>query len=188
VKSHGWAGIRPAGTVVLATAGEFRSAQAVISAGAGLIDLWDADTQTLAAFQAQYPDVPACAQAEWAALVHDRATALHTGAALICHDLDEARQAAASGIGRDGLLVEAPPAQAAELIAAGWQVIVGADEPSGQRAAGRGEVTAAAVAAVACWLGAAAVRTRHVTAARRAIDMTASIRGTRPIPGGYVRS
>jgi dihydropteroate synthase len=37
-----------------------------------------------------------------------------------------------------------------------------------------------AVAAISTWLGAAAVRTRHVREVRRAIDMTASIAGTRP--------
>jgi hypothetical protein len=51
-------------------------------------------------------------------------------------------------------------------------------------AAGRGGdaplAAVVAVAAVSTWLGAAAVRTRHVRAARRAIDMTASIAGRRP--------
>lgn len=46
----------------------------------------------------------------------------------------------------------------------------------------------AATAALAAWLGATAVRTAQVTAARRAIDMTASIRGIRPLPGGYGRT
>lgn len=40
--------------------------------------------------------------------------------------------------------------------------------------------TVAARAAIGTWLGAAAIRTRHARAARRAIDMTASVRGTRP--------
>jgi hypothetical protein len=97
---------------------------------------------------------------------------------LVCAD---AGQAEATGIERGGLLVEAPPDQAAGLITAGWQVVVCADELPGPHAA-------AAVAAIATWLGAVAVRTSHVTAARRAVDMTETIRGTRPIPAGYVRS
>lgn len=45
---------------------------------------------------------------------------------------------------------------------------------------------AVAAAAVCAWLGVAAVRTRHVRAVRRALDMTASIRGLRP-PAWAVR-
>ena len=37
-----------------------------------------------------------------------------------------------------------------------------------------------AVAAISAWLGAPAIRSRQVRAVRRAIDMTASIAGTRP--------
>lgn len=37
-----------------------------------------------------------------------------------------------------------------------------------------------AVAAISTWLGAPVIRTRHTSAARRAIDMTESIAGTRP--------
>jgi hypothetical protein len=37
-----------------------------------------------------------------------------------------------------------------------------------------------AVAAIGTWLGVAGIRTRHAAQARRAIDMTASIAGTRP--------
>ncbi len=48
--------------------------------------------------------------------------------------------------------------------------------------AGRAASPAAVVAtaAVLTWLGAPAIRTRHVLAVRRAIDMTGSIAGTRP--------
>ena len=38
----------------------------------------------------------------------------------------------------------------------------------------------AALAAISTWLGAPVIRTRHTRAARRAIDMAASIAGTRP--------
>jgi hypothetical protein len=51
-------------------------------------------------------------------------------------------------------------------------------EPGGSAAAPVAAVVAAA--AILTWLGAPAVRTRHVVAVRRAIDMTGSIAGTRP--------
>ena len=38
----------------------------------------------------------------------------------------------------------------------------------------------AALAAISTWLGAPVIRTRHTRVARRAIDMAASIAGTRP--------
>jgi hypothetical protein len=167
---------------VFAVADGVPAAAAAIAAGAGLIDLWDTDARTVAAFRVTYPDVLACARADWAALVRDRTLALRTGAMLICGDAIEAERAEAAGIGLSGLLVQAPPAGVAGLLAAGWQVIVEAD------GAGTADPqAAAATGAIACWLGAAAVRTRHVTAVRRAIDMTASIRGTRPVPRGYGR-
>jgi hypothetical protein len=172
----------PPGTAVFAVAAGLPAAAAAIAAGAGLIDLWDAGAQTVAAFRAGHPGVPACARADWAALVRDRTMALATGAMLICGDAVEAEQAEAAGIDHGSLLVQAPPAGVTGLLAAGWPVIVEAD------GTGTADPQAAAAAgAIACWLGAAAVRTRHVTAVRRAIDMTASIRGTRPVPRGYGR-
>jgi hypothetical protein len=169
----------PPGTAVLAVAAGPPAAAAAIAAGAGLIDLWDAGPETVAAFRADHPGVPACARADWAALVRDRALALRTGAILICGDAAGAEQAEAAGIGRGSLLVQAPPAGVAGLLAAGWPVVVEAD---GTGAAD--PQAAAAAGAIACWLGATAVRTQYVTAVRRAIDMTASIRGTRPVPRG----
>ena len=58
-----------------------------------------------------------------------------------------------------------PAAVDADSIAAG-----AADSPAGVVAA----------AAIGTWLGAPAIRTRHVAAVRRAIDMTLSIAGDRP--------
>lgn len=170
----------PGGTVVAASAVDLTAAATAIAGGAGLIDLWHADPQTVAEVGRRYPDVLACAPVSWAALVRDRATARRTGAILICADPAAAAEAEASGIGRGRILVEAPPVRAAGLIAAGWAVIVRADEVAGPHAA-------AALAALACWLGAAAVRSHYVPAARRAIDMAGSIRGTRPIPDGRGR-
>jgi hypothetical protein len=52
--------------------------------------------------------------------------------------------------------------------------------------AAAGVPAAVAVAAVATWQGAPAVRTRHVLAVRRAVEMTAVIRGDR-LPARTVR-
>jgi dihydropteroate synthase len=74
--------------------------------------------------------------------------------------------------GPDPAAAPGPPSPAAlvdaDLVAAG---VAGGDAPV---------AAVAAVAAISTWLGAAAVRTRHVRAARRAIDMTSSIAGHRP--------
>jgi hypothetical protein len=171
VESHARDQIRTAGTAVLAAAADVAQAVAAVGGGADLIDLWQASEDTADAVAARFPDVPVCARAPWAALTRDPAAALHTGALLICAGTAAAEQAKAAGIGRGQLLIEAPPPQAGELLAAGWAVLVTADDQAGPHAA-------AAVAAIACWLGAAAVRTGHVTAARRAIDMTRAIRSS----------
>jgi hypothetical protein len=181
MKSAPWLRKLPSVTAVLATAADLASAIAAIEAGADLVDLWAASDDTARQVRDRYPDVPACARADGAALTRDADAARRGGALLVCADAAEAVIAEATGIPRGGLLVEASPAQAAGLAGAGWQVIVDADELPGPHAA-------AAVAAIATWLGAAAVRSSHVTAARRAVDMTGSIRGTRPVPAGYVRS
>ncbi len=75
----------------------------------------------------------------------------------------------------------AGPAPGAEPGPPGPAALVDADLVAARGAGGDAPVAAvAAVAAISTWLGAAAVRTRHVRAARRAIDMTASIAGRRP--------
>lgn len=179
MKSYARGRISPDDTVVLAPAADLPAALAAIAAGAELIDLWQATTETAAAVRGRHPAEAICAPADWAGLVRDRATAQRTGAILICPDLAEAVTAETSGIGRSRLLVEAPPGQATSLLSAGWHVIVTAgDVTTGEEAGGHtaGGHTAAAVAAMACWLGAAAVRTRYITAARRAIAMTAAIK------------
>lgn len=75
----------------------------------------------------------------------------------------------------------AGPDPAAEPGPPGPAALVDADLVAARGAGGDATVAAvAAVAAVSTWLGVATVRTRHVRAARRAIDMTASIAGRRP--------
>jgi hypothetical protein len=173
VKSHTQDEILPPGTAVLAAASDVPRAETAIGSGAQLIDLWQASPGTADALRGRYPDIPLCARAAWAALTRDPAAALRTGAMLICAGSAAAEQAGAAGVARGLLLVEAPPERAAGLLGAGWAVIVTADDRAGPHAA-------AAVGAIACWLGAAAVRTGHVAAVRRAIDMTVAIKGEPP--------
>ena len=161
----------PDGTAVAAAATTVPAARTAVAAGAVLIDLTGGhQPSTMTEVRDRYPGILICAPADWADLVRDPATARRTGAILVCADPAAATAAEAGGTGRASILVEAAPARAAGLIAAGWRVLVDADQVAGPHAA-------AAVAAVSAWLGAAAVRTRYVPAARRAVDMADSIRG-----------
>jgi hypothetical protein len=188
VKSYARGRIGPDDTLVLAPAADLPAALAAIADGAELIDLWQATAETVAAVRGRHPAGATCAPADGVGLVRDLATAQRTGAILICSGLAEAVTAGASGIDRSRLLVEASPDRATGLLSAGWRVIVTADDPAADDPATTdpttdeeaGGHTAAAVAAMACWLGAAAVRTRYVTAARRAIAMTAAIKAAAP--------
>jgi hypothetical protein len=170
----------PDGTAVAATAATVPAARAAVAAGAVLIDLTGAGRPVMTEVRDRYPGILICAPADWADLVRDPATARRTGAILVCADPAAAAAAEAGGFGRRGILVEAAPAQAAGLIAAGWRVLVDAGQVAGPH-------TAAAVAALSAWLGAAAVRSDHVAAVRRAIDMAGAVSRTRPSPGGCVR-
>src|SRR5438552_8400186 len=166
----------PDGTAVAAPATTGRAARAAVASGAVLVDLTGASQPVMAEVRDRYPGILICAPADWADLVRDPATARRTGAILVCADPAAATAAEAGGIGRRGILVEAPPARAAGLMAAGWRVLVDAGRAAGPHAA-------AAVAALSAWLDAAAVRSDHVAAIRRAIDMAGAIRAGRPIPG-----
>jgi hypothetical protein len=170
----------PDGTAVAAAVATVPAARAAVAAGATLIDLTGAGRPVMTEVRDRYPGVLICAPADWADLVRDPATARRTGAILVCADPAAAAAAEAEGIARSGILVEAGPARAAGLIAAGWRVLVDAGQVAGPHAA-------AAVAALSAWLGAAAVRSDHVAAARRAIDMAGAISRTGPNPGGCAR-
>jgi hypothetical protein len=166
----------PDGTAVAAAATTVPAARAAVAAGAVVVDLTGARRPVMAEVRDRYPGILICAPADWADLVRDPATARRTGAILVCADPATATAAEAGGIGRRGILVEAAPARAAGLIAAGWRVLVDAGQVAGPHAA-------AAVAALSAWLGAAAVRSDHVAAVRRAIDMADAIKAGHPIRG-----
>jgi hypothetical protein len=88
------------------------------------------------------------------------------------------------------VIVEVGPAAAVSAARAGWATLVDADRaaelaagPHGGEAAVAGIV---AIAALSSWLGAAVVATRHPLPVARALQMAASIQGTRP-PARTVR-
>jgi hypothetical protein len=166
----------PDHTAVAAAATTVAAARAAIAAGAVLVDLTGADRPVMAEVRERYPDILICAPADWADLVRDPAAARRTGAILVCPDPAAAAAAEAGGISRRRILIEATPAQAAGLMAAGRRVLVDAGQVTDPPAA-------AAVAALSAWLGATAVRSDYVAAVRRAIEMAGAIRAGRPVPG-----
>jgi hypothetical protein len=191
----------PAPTALMAVAASLAEASAAVGAGADVvdlsgIDLGDADEScedvsgagpgealAVAEFRARHPGVLVCAAGPAADLVRCPATAIATGALLICDDPAAAR---ASGLPAAQLIVAVMPDDVAGAATAGWAALVDADRAAGL-AAGLGDdddpaqiAGIVAIAAVSCWLGAAAVRTRHPRQVRRALDMAASILGIRP--------
>src|ERR1700735_4334398 len=121
----------PEGTAVAAAAPTVRAARTAVAAGAVLIDLTGARLPVMTEVRDRYPGVLICAPADWADLVRDPATARRTGAILVCADAPAATVAEAGGIGCASILVEAAPARAAGLIAAGWRVLVDAGQVAG---------------------------------------------------------
>ena len=189
-------GLSAPGTAVLAVAGNAAEAAAAVRAGAAIVDLGMAGPATIAAFRASHPGVPVCAARGHADLVRDPATALRTGAVLVCTGLPAA---AGAPVPRSQLLVDVPPAMVPAAIAAGYATLVdlrdgparapepepvtGVLAPAGLASGLAGPI---AIAAICGWLGAAVVRTSHPLQIRRALDMAESIRGTRP-PARTVR-
>jgi hypothetical protein len=149
-------------TVLLAVANDAGEAARALAAGADLLDLSGCAPAVAASIRAAHPGASPADPAGRAS------TEIGPGAVV---DADLLAAACAG----------APPAGTA---AAG--TTAGTAGPHSPEAAGAGtEPTAPiaaviAVAAVSTWLGASAVRTRHVHEVRRAIDMTSSIAGTRP--------
>jgi len=194
-----------AGTALLAVAGSVAEATAAAAAGAAFIDLGPADQAgpaAITALRASHPGLLICAASEQADLVLDQATALRTGAILICDGLARAERAVAgAGLPRGQLLVETDPGGVSRARAAGFAVLVDLrDGPAAAAAPGAAATGAAAtgaaatgappgalaVAAICAWLGATMVRTSHPAQVRRALDMADTIRGGRP-PARTVR-
>lgn len=189
-------------TALLAVVAGLSEAQAALRAGADLVDLGAASPDTIRAVQARLAGVAVCAAGPPADVVRDVGAARQAGVVALCDGIDAAR---GSGLPASQVLVEVPPWLVPLVSGEGWATIVDADR--GAAAAERqaaaqwpaagwpaaGDVTddgdpsgVQAIAAVSSWLGATVVRTRHAAGVRRALDMTASIRGLRP-PARAVR-
>jgi hypothetical protein len=192
----------------VSTAGE---AAASAAAGAGLVDVGDADA-LIKQIRDLVGDVRICGRDEDADIVRDAGIAVRTGAGLICPDPDAAARAVRGGVPAERILVRAAPARLETVVRAGWATLVDLDEHVGlgqdigldghagtgqDEHAGTGQdvnagtggdplARAEAVAAVCAWLGARVIRTRYVAEIRRCVDMTESILGRRP-PAWTVR-
>ena len=204
VMGTGAAWLRP-GTVLVAVAGSLGEASAAVAAGADLIDLGAATAEMITAFRSRHPGIPVCAARSPADVVRDATAARLTGALLLCDDGDAAVD---SGIPLGQVLVDVLPAAVPEVSQRGLTALVDVDRAAGLAAqhnaadrdpaggghadrepAGFGLTAVAgivALAALSSWLGARAVRTSYPAEVRHALDMTASVRGTRP-PARTVR-
>ncbi len=180
-----WAAI-----TLMAPVGTVTQAAEYAAAGARLVDVGDRDA-LIPAIRDQLGDLRICGYGAGADIVRDADLAARTGAGLICSDLRAAARAGQLGIAAERVLVQTGPAGIAAAAQAGWAVLVdlaGADTDMAGEDTTACEAAAreAAVAAVCAWLGASAIRTRHVTAIRRSVEMTESILGRRP-PAGTLR-
>lgn len=183
-------------TVLIAVAGSLPEAEAAARAGADLVDLGTAGTDVTRAVRARLPGVGVCAAEPPADVVADVAAARARGAMVICDSVEAARSA---GLPPGRVLVQVPPRLVPQARREGFATVVDADHAAARAEGARadrasadrdrddtGDSAVLAIAAISSWLGATAVRTRHVGQVRRALDMTASIRGLRP-PARAVR-
>lgn len=181
----------PPGTALIAVAHRLTEASVAVAAGADGVDLGAAPAEMIKGFRDLHPGFLVCATGSPADVVREPAVAAATGALLLCTGADAA---AASGIPADRVLVDVLPAMVPAVSQAGFAALVDVDRAARLAAQGdpadTGDVAAVAgivaIAAVSSWLGARAVRTRHPLQVRRALDMTASVRGIRP-PARAVR-
>ena len=169
--SHRWGD--SAAVAIMAPVFAVAEAVAYAAAGARLVDAGTAEA-LIPAIRRSAADVLICGYAEGADLVLDADLAAWSGAGLICRDPTAAAAAVRRGIAPERILVRVTPAQIESAAESGWATLVDVDDFGGSLAG------VEAVAAVCGWLGASVVRTRHVTEVRRALDMTETIRGTRP--------
>ncbi|MGH3188275.1 MAG: hypothetical protein ACRDPY_39465 [Streptosporangiaceae bacterium] len=174
-------------------------AVAYAALGARLVDVGTAGA-LIPAIRSATEDLLICGCAEGADLVLDAGLAARSGAGLICPDPAEAAAAVRRGIAQERILVRVTPAQIESAAESGWATMVdvgavaGGQADAGAGAGGQAEgqrgagllAGVEAVAAVCGWLGVSVVKTRHVAEVRRALDMTETIRGTRP-PSWTVR-
>ena len=114
-------GLSAPGIALLAVAGNAAGAAAAVRAGAAIVDLGTAGAAAVAEFRASHPGVLVCAACEQADVVRDPATALRTGAILVCAGLPAA---ASAPVPPSRLLADVPPALVPRAIAAGYAALV----------------------------------------------------------------
>jgi hypothetical protein len=182
VNSHSSAIPLGADTALLTVADSLPEAIAAGQAGATMVDVGGRGPELIAAIRGSVPWMIVCGDDDRADVVRDPAAALRTGARLICADITAAETAVGAGIARERILVTVPAADVDAALRAGWATLTDVDAS----AAARGLAGAEAIAAVCAWLGATAVRTRHVAPIRRSLDMAKSVLGTRP-PAWVIR-
>jgi hypothetical protein len=187
VLSHRWG--ESAAVAIMAPVSAVAQAVEYAAAGARLVDVGTGEA-LIPAIRRATADVLICGYAEGADLVMDADLAAWSGAGLICPDPGTAAGAVRRGIAPERILVRVTPAQIESAADSEWATLVDVDADAGSLAeavADAGSLAEAeAVAAVCGWLGVSVVRTRHVAEVRRALDMTETIRGTRP-PAWTVR-
>jgi hypothetical protein len=110
----------------VSTAGEAASA----AAGAGLVDVGDADA-LIKQIRDLVGDVRICGRDEDADIVRDAGIAVRTGASLICSDPDAAARAVRGGVPAERILVRTAPARLETVVRAGWATLVDLDEHVG---------------------------------------------------------
>jgi dihydropteroate synthase len=163
-------------TALFTTAKDLSGAIAAGHAGATVIDIGGGAPALIAGIRKSLPGVLVCGDDAAADLVRDPRVATRSAAGLICGSIAAAERAREGGIARERLLVTVPAPEVDATLAAGWATLTDVDAA----AAGLGLAGAEAIASICAWLGASAVRTRHVTQIRRSLDMAESVLGTRP--------
>jgi hypothetical protein len=182
-----------AGIAVLTTVDSVAGATEAVAAGAALVDV-GADEALVARIRHAGLDLLVCGPGPAADLSR--------------YGPAEALQAVRQGVPRERILVQVSSGQLEAAVRDGWLTLVDADTASaradtasaregapasarsaredGPASAREAIAKAGAVATVSAWLGASVIATRHVREIRRCLDMTESIRGTRP-PAWAVR-
>jgi hypothetical protein len=175
-----------AGIAILTPVSSVAEASEAVRAGARLVDA-GTDEALVAAIQHADLGVLVCGPGAAADLGRDYGNA---PAQLLCAGPTVADLAVENGIARDRIIVQVTADEVAAAAQAGWRTMVDVDVDVDVERAGVVQADSAgpdsivaragAIAAVCAWLGVSVISTRYVAEIRRCLDMTESIRGTRP--------
>jgi hypothetical protein len=161
-----------AGIAVLAVVDSVAAAAEAVAAGAAVVDAVTGEA-LVANIKEAGLDVLVCGPGPAADLTR--------------YALAEAQEAVRQGVPREHIIAEVIPDQLEAARGDGWLTLVDVDADPDVTASAREAIArAGAIATVSTWLGANVIATKHVREIRRCLDMTESIRGTRP-PAWAVR-